>query len=56
MVIRFVIDVAVAVVAFGLGRIKNAGKLAEIKAYVESVKAAASVDVGKIVVDIKAKL
>jgi len=52
-----VIALAVAVAAgFGLGRVKNAAKLAAVKAEVAKLEASAEADVKKVYAAIRAKL
>jgi hypothetical protein len=43
-------------IGFGLGRVKNAAKLAAVKAEVAKIEASASAEVAKLVAAIKAKL
>jgi hypothetical protein len=41
---------------FGLGRIKNAGKLAAVKAYLTSAEAKATAEVKTVIADIRSKI
>jgi hypothetical protein len=46
----------VLAIGIGLGRIKNASKLAAIHNYLVAAETAVTVDVKKVIADIKAKL
>lgn len=53
----YAIAIVVAMlVGFGLGRVKNAAKLAAVKAELVKVEGSVSTEVKKLVADIKAKL
>ena len=56
MVLDIVILGAAVAAGFGLGRIKNAAKLAAVKAELVKVEGSVVAEVKKLVADIKAKL
>lgn len=56
MVLEIAALVAAAGAGFGVGRVKNAGKLAAVKAELVKVEGSAVAEVKKLVADIKAKL
>ena len=56
MLITALTYAAAAAAGFGLGRIKNASKLAAIKASIAKAEADAKADVKTVIADIKSKL
>jgi len=56
MVVTVGVGAVCLVVGFACGRIKNAKKLADIKAYAEAAEKNLETDVKKVLTDIKAKL
>jgi hypothetical protein len=54
--LHILIDLGLLVGGFGLGRVRNAKKLAAVKAELEKVGADAVAEVKKLVADLKAKL
>lgn len=48
--------VALLAIGFGLGRIKNAGKIASVKSHLIAAEASATAEVKKLIAEVRAKL